>query len=101
VYAVPLLNPVTVIGEEFELPVMLPGLEVATNVAAPFLPRYPAVNDTVAAALPAVADTEVGVSGFLPPASLIPNIGIRRSGLLRVGMYCSLYRLDLLLHSVL
>ena len=87
-----MLSPDTVIGEEEEAAVAPPGLEVAVNVAVPVFPLYAERKVTVAAALPAVADTDVGVSGFLPPASLTPIIGIRRSNLLQVQMNLLLHR---------
>ncbi len=46
VYAVPLVRPVTVIGEA-PVPVKLPGVEVAVNVVVP-VPAVPAVYATVA-----------------------------------------------------
>jgi hypothetical protein len=67
VYAVPFVNPETVIGEVELVPVILPGVDVALYVPEPVLPAYvEAVNATVALALPAVAVPIVGVVGFLP-----------------------------------
>jgi hypothetical protein len=62
VYAVPLDNPETVIGEA-PVPVAPPGLAVAVNTDTAAPPFAPAVYATVALALPAVADPIVGASG--------------------------------------
>ena len=48
VYAVPLLSPVTVIGDDAEVPVMELGDDVAVNVVTALPPVAPAVNVTVA-----------------------------------------------------
>jgi hypothetical protein len=63
VYAVPLVNPVTVTGDAPDA-VTLPGLDVTVYVvAAP--PVFPAVYVTVAEVFPAVAVPIVGVCGFV------------------------------------
>ena len=65
----PLLNPVTIIGETPAVAVILLGLEVAVYVMVP-LPIYvDGVNTTVAPALSATAVPIVGVVGFMPPAA--------------------------------
>jgi hypothetical protein len=62
VYAVPAVNPETVIGDVAEVPVTEPGVLVAVKVvAAP--PVAAAVNVTVADSVPAVAVPIVGASG--------------------------------------
>ena len=62
------------------VPVILPGLEVATYVASPVLPSYVGwVKLTVADAFPALALTEVGGFGFFPPELLFPITGIKHS----------------------
>ena len=62
VYAVPLDNPETVIGEA-PVPVNPPGDEVAVNVDTAAPPSAPAVEATVALALPGVTEPIVGASG--------------------------------------
>jgi hypothetical protein len=64
VYAVPLVRPVTVIGDAEPVPVSDPGLEVTVY---PVMVEPPldigGVKLTVACAFPAVADTPVGAPG--------------------------------------
>jgi hypothetical protein len=69
VYAVPLLKPETVIGDEAPVPVIPLGLDVTVKpvIAEPPLSAG-AENDTDACALPAVALTSVGAPGGLKPA---------------------------------
>ena len=78
VYEVPLLNPVTVNGEELPLAVKFPGDDVAVYETVPPLPAYAGtVNETVACPFPALADTDVGTPGTLPDCeALDPRIGI-------------------------
>lgn len=78
VYEVPLLNPVTVNGEELPLAVKFPGDDVAVYETVPPLPVYAgAVKETTACALPAVAETDVGTPGTRPDCeALDPSIGI-------------------------
>jgi len=88
VYDVPFDKPVTVIGETLLLPVMPPGLEVATYVAAPVFPLYEGnVKLTVADPLPADAVTDVGESGVLPPDEEFPSIGLMHLGLQLIPKY--------------
>jgi hypothetical protein len=77
VYEVPLLNPVTVNGEELPLAVKFPGDDVAVYETVPPLPAYAGtVNETVACPFPALADTDVGTPGTLPDCdALDPMIG--------------------------
>ena len=92
VYVVPLVKPLTVIGD-VPVPVSPSGDDVAVYVMV-LLPMYvEAVNVTVADASPAVAVPIVGVLGFLPPdAELpIPKNGIMRSSLLRQPTYRLLF----------
>ena len=63
-YAVPLVKPVTEIGEA-PVPVNPPGLDVAVYVTPPE-PTDPAVYATVAEASPAVAVPIVGALGLIP-----------------------------------
>ena len=66
VYAVPLVRPVTVIGEAAPVAVMPPGLEVTVKlvIGAQAGSAQPgAVNDTVASPLPAAALAPVGAVG--------------------------------------
>ncbi len=75
VYAVPLLSPVTVIGEDDAEPVIPPGFDVAVYVRDPVpLPvNDGAVNVTSACAFPPVADPIIGASGLRPSwESVIP-----------------------------
>jgi hypothetical protein len=66
VYAVPLVNPVTVIGEDDPVPVIPPGLDVAVYPVIAALPIFEgAVKVTVASVLPAVAVPIVGASGLV------------------------------------
>jgi hypothetical protein len=69
VYAVPLLKPETVIGDELPVAVAPPGLAVTVY---PVIAEPPfsagAEKDTDAEPLPAVALTLVGASGTLAPA---------------------------------
>ena len=58
VYDVPFVRPVTVMGDELPVAVMLPGEEVTVYPVIP--PPAEAVNDMVACALPAVATRLVG-----------------------------------------
>jgi hypothetical protein len=61
---VPLVRPVTVIGEAAPEAVMPPGLEVTVYDVIALPPSETgAVNDTVASVLPATADGEVGAPG--------------------------------------
>jgi hypothetical protein len=55
-----------VIGEEDAVALNPPGLDVAVYVTLPFPVYAGAENETVACALPAVADTLVGDPGDLP-----------------------------------
>jgi len=68
VYAVPIVNPETVIGEDAPVPVILPGLDVAVYVVIAALPvSEGAVYATVAVpepAAPAVAVPIVGAPGL-------------------------------------
>ena len=73
----PLVNPLTVIGDDDALPVTLSGVEVATYVSAPPFPVLEgSVNVTVAEAFPAVAVPMIGVSGFAPPLAPITYASI-------------------------
>ena len=63
VYAVPLLNPVTEIGEDALVPVMLLGDEVAVKVDTALPPVAPAVNVIEADVFPPVAVPIVGACG--------------------------------------
>jgi hypothetical protein len=56
---------VTVIGDDADVPVIELGDEVAVNVVTALPPFAPAVNVTVAEALPAVADPIVGAWGIV------------------------------------
>jgi hypothetical protein len=79
VYEVPVVNPETVMGDEADVPVIPPGLEVAVYVTDPLLPVYVgAVNATVAVVLlVAVAVPIVAVPGILPDCEdVLPMIGI-------------------------
>ena len=72
VYDVPFVRPVTVIGDELPVAVMLPGEEVTVYPVIP--PPTEAVNDMVACALPAVATRSVG--GITPkPIEACTNPG--------------------------
>ena len=74
VYAVPFVNPVTVIGEEAPVAVTDPGDDVTTYSVPAGFPRYAgAVKVTVACAFPAVAVPIVGVPGLRPPEEPVPN----------------------------
>jgi hypothetical protein len=64
VYAVPLVKPETVIGEEEPVPVKPPGLEVTVYVKLAGKPVVGAVKVTDADTLPAVAVPIVGAPGF-------------------------------------
>ena len=75
-------------GDVLAVPVILSGLEVATKVALPFFPKYPEVKVTVALALPAEAETDVGVLGFFPPEASTPKFLIMRLDLRPIKMYC-------------
>ena len=77
----PLVKPVTVIGEAEPVAVMLPGVDIARYVTAPPLPVYAgAVKATVACAFPPVAVPMVGVPGVAPPliATIAANILSRK-----------------------
>jgi hypothetical protein len=67
VYAVPLVRPVTEIGDA-PVAVTLPGVDVAVYVTPPE-PTAPAVYATVAVAFPAVAVPIVGAEGLTPGVS--------------------------------
>jgi hypothetical protein len=72
VYEVPLVNPVTVNGEEAPVAVKPPGLDVAVKEVAAG-PEPEGVNVTVACVLPAVAVPIVGALGTKsPPAPCNP-----------------------------
>jgi hypothetical protein len=85
VYEVPLLNPVTVKGEELPLAVKFPGDDVAVYETVPLLPVYVGVvKETTACALPAVAETDVGTPGVRPDCeALEPMIGIYYTAVFR------------------
>ena len=63
VYAVPFVKPVTVIGLDEPVPVMLPGEEVTVYPVIDDPPVAPAVNVTEACAFPPVAVPIVGACG--------------------------------------
>jgi hypothetical protein len=68
VYAVPFVNPLTVIGEEVSVAVTPPGLDVTVYpVIAPPPTLSGAVKATDAEALPPVAVPIVGASGNFNP----------------------------------
>jgi hypothetical protein len=69
VYAVPFVNPETVIGDA-PVPVNDPGDEVAVNVVIVLPPVAPAVYVTVAEALPPVAVPIVGAAGTVVAVTL-------------------------------
>jgi hypothetical protein len=73
VYAVPLESPVTTIGEDEPVPVMLLGLDVTVKpvIAVPPVSAG-AVNVTDACALPPVAVPIVGASGTVTPLGQLP-----------------------------
>jgi hypothetical protein len=77
VYAVPVVKPVTVIGDVVLEPAMPPGLDVAVYVTVPPLPVYAgAVNTTVTLVGPAAATAPtVGAPGLPPPPETDPIIG--------------------------
>jgi hypothetical protein len=68
VYAVPFVRPATVMGLPDPVPVWPPGLAVTVYevIAEPPFEEG-ALNDTVADALPATADTPVGAPGTVAP----------------------------------
>jgi hypothetical protein len=80
VYAVPPVNPLTVIGEDALVPVIDPGDEVAVKVDTAAPPVAPAVNGTVAVVPLTVAVPIVGACGTVvavieeeaAPAGLVP-----------------------------
>lgn len=76
VYAVPLLRPVTTIGEEEPLAVAPPGLAVTVYVTVLFPAYAGAVNATDTSAFPAVTAPIVGASEYLPPLDVFPRICI-------------------------
>jgi hypothetical protein len=64
VYAVPFVKPVTVIGLDVPVAIMLPGFDVTVKPVISLPPSFAGgVNDTVAWVLPAVATTAVGTPG--------------------------------------
>ena len=75
VYAVPLVKPVTVMGLDAPVAVMLPGLEV-TVYEVMGLPPFEAggVKLTVACALPAVAVPMVGAPGTVAGVTLFEGL---------------------------
>jgi hypothetical protein len=69
VYAVPLLKPLTVIGDEEPVPVIPLGLDVTVKPVIADPPLFAGAEKvTDAEALPAVAVPIVGASGALAPA---------------------------------
>jgi hypothetical protein len=78
VYAVPFVNPVTVIGED-PVPVSPPGDDVAVNVETAAPPVAPAVYVTVACALPAVAVPIVGACGTVVAIILLDAAELEES----------------------
>ena len=60
----PLVNPLTIMGEVVPVPVKLPGLDVTVYPVIALPPVFTgAINATLACAFPAVATTLVGASG--------------------------------------
>lgn len=75
VYEVPLVSPVTVIGELDPDAVAPPGDAVTTYVTDVLLPTYAGgVKETVACAFPATAVTPVGTPGVPPAPAALPRI---------------------------
>lgn len=77
VYAVPLVRPVTVIGDPLPVAVMLPGVDVTVYCVIALPPLLGALNETVACAFPAVAETLVGAPGTVGAAGQIVPLTAR------------------------